>query len=134
MTPILVHRPAEGSESCRIADAAGSTWREMAAALSPIIGRGGFAALYKRSRYLLRVEYPWLAAIDDAVPEPDGFAALHHALIRQPDAIAAAANGALVRTFCDLLTSLIGESLTQQLLGPVLDHPSSGSAAQENAP
>ena len=52
---------------------------------------------------------------------------------RRCRAIAVAANAALLQNFQDLLTSLIGLSLTERLLSPVWDKPSSGQAEQDTA-
>lgn len=133
MPPTLLFS-ASSPEAQAIAAAAVSTWRGLATALSPIVGERGFAALHRRCLYLLRVEYPWLQAVDADAPEADAFTALLVALARQPHVEAAAASAALLRTLDELLTNLIGESLTDQILGPILDHPSRGEAAQESAP
>ena len=53
-------RSVDVAEVVSIADAIVSTWREIALALGPIIGRGGVAALYRRSLYLAVREHPWL--------------------------------------------------------------------------
>ena len=47
--------------------------------------------------------------------------------------MAAAASDALMRTFYDLLSQLIGPSLTERLLHSVLAKLSSGPAAQETS-
>ena len=129
-----VHGAGEGADSRQIADAALSTWQSIAAALSPIVGQRGVAALYKRSLHLARASRPWLtAAHDDALVVAD-FRALHAALIQQPPAEAAAGHAALLKTFRDLLTSLIGPSLTERLLRSVWGNLSSDAAAQEPPP
>lgn len=124
----------EDADTARIADTAISTWRDIDAALSPIIGQRGVAALYKRSLDLTRADYPWLAAVHDAALQPGEFAALRTALLQRTSTDAAAANGALLRTFGNLLSNLIGGSLTERLLGFVWDNPSSGHAVQETSP
>ncbi|RPI46176.1 MAG: hypothetical protein EHM59_08175 [Betaproteobacteria bacterium] len=88
----------------------------MSAALSPIIGTGGVAALYNRSLYLTRPAYPWLDTVLQAALAAADFSALHLALSEQTDCDAAAASTTLLETFCDILTRLIGPSLTVQLL------------------
>ena len=130
----LAQLAAHGANVGEIADAAVATWRTVDAVLSPIIGQGGVTALYKRSLYLSRGDHPWLAAAAEDVLQPDDFATLHRALAKQTSVNAAAANGALLTTFSDLLTSLIGASLTERLLQSVWSHPSSGHAVQENTP
>jgi hypothetical protein len=117
---------AHGVDASRTADAAVATWQEMSAAvatwkemsaiLSPIIGTGSVAALYKRSLYLTRQEYPWLKdvfTVDQARAE---FGALRQALSQQAASDATAASTTLVQTFRDLLARLIGPSLTVRLL------------------
>jgi hypothetical protein len=122
---------AQGAEALRIADAAVTTWRDIDSALSPIIGQRGVGALYKRSLYLTRPEYPCLAPVHQAGVQSGEFGTLHAALSQQTSSTAAAANGALLQAFYDLLTNLIGASLTQQLLQSVWDNPSGGDAAQD---
>ena len=58
-------------------------------------------------------------------------AALQIVLAQQTCPIAVAANMALLQNFQDVLTSLIGLSLTERLLRPVWDKVSSGQAEQD---
>ena len=122
------------TDSAAIAAAAVSTWGEIAAALSTIIGHGGVVALYQRSLHLTRADYPWLSAADESELRVNGFAALGTALAQQTSLDAAAAQAALMHTFRDLLLSLIGSSLTERLLGSVWDPPSGGHAGQDTVP
>ena len=116
-----------------IAELAASTWREMHAVLAPVIGPGGVAALYQRSLYVTRAAYPYLAAVREDALRPGEFAALQMVLSQQTSAHVAAANGALLDTFCDLLANLIGVSLTERLLRSVHNLPSSGAAVQNTS-
>jgi hypothetical protein len=125
---------ADGAAAAVIADTTVATWLAIEAALSPIIGLRGVAALYKRSLYLTRGDYPWLGTVYEGALGPSEFASLQGALGRQPDAEAAAASAALLQTFNNLLTSLIGESLSERLLRSVWDNHSSGPAAQDPSP
>lgn len=124
---------AEGADAARVADAAVSTLRDIDAGLSPIVGKGGVAALYKRSVHLTCAAHPWLSAVQPGALSPDEFASLHAALSQQTASNAAAASAALLQTFTDLLTKLIGASLTERLLRPVWHHPASGHAAQDTS-
>jgi hypothetical protein len=56
----LANRAGKGTDAALIADAIVSTWQLIDTALSPIIGHGGVAALYKRSLYLTGRVHPWL--------------------------------------------------------------------------
>lgn len=113
---ILVPLAAAGSDASQVAEAAVQTWRAVDAALSPIIGQRGVAALYKRSLVLACTQYPWLAAVHEDTRPPGDYAPLHAALARQPGPAAAAAHAALLQTYRDILGRLIGASLTERLL------------------
>ena len=139
MQAALAKLAAEGVTAERIADLSVSIWRDVDAALSPIIGQLGVAALFKRSLYLTRTDQPCLASVYEGVLGPGEYAGLQTALSEQTSATAAAANGALLRIFHNLLSKLIGQALTDQLLRSVLDNPaldntSSGHAAQDTSP
>ena len=125
----LAQLVASGADSGSVADAACSVCQGIAAVLSPIVGQQGVAALYRRSLHLTRAQHPTLSALNE-LNDPADFVALREALSRQTSTNAAAASGALLITFHDLLSSLIGPSLTERLLGSVLDKPSTNNAAQ----
>ena len=125
---------AQGVNAGQTADAAVATWRDIYDVLSPIIGQRGVTALYKRSLYLSRDDYPWLAAVAEGALQASDFTRLRTALAQQSSANAAAANSALLHAFTELLTNLIGASLTERLLLSVWDHPSNGHAVQETTP
>lgn len=125
---------AKGASAPLVADTAVSTWQRIAVALAPIIGQAGVGALLKRSLYLVRADHAFLAAAYEDTLDPGDLGALHAVLSQQTGADAAAAHTALLQTFHDLLTSLIGGSLTERLLRPVWDDPSSGDAVQDTLP
>ncbi|HEY0199810.1 MAG TPA: hypothetical protein VGC19_14950 [Rhodanobacter sp.] len=118
-------------DAARIAAGAASVWRAIDGALSPIIGRGGVAALYKRSLYLARSEHACLADVYEAMSTPGEYVALQSALSQQTTVDAVAAVRGLLHTFHGLLTHLIGESLTERLLRSAWDNHSSGQAVQD---
>jgi len=101
------------------ADTCAETWRDLHAALSPIIGSGGVSALYKRCLFLRRGDYPWLGDVSVSSPQPGDFSGLVDAIREQSESEALAANGALLDSFRQLLTNLIGAPLTGQLLQTV---------------
>lgn len=122
-------QPSETLDAASVVDAAVSTWQRIEAALSPIIGPLGFAALLRRSLYLTAGRYACLAHVL-AASEPGAFTALKVALSQQTNSDATSASAALLETFHDLLSNLIGESLTERLLRPVRDNPSNDDAMQ----
>jgi hypothetical protein len=120
----LTQLAADGADGQRIADRAVATWRDIDTALSPIIGGRGVAALFKRSLLLTEPRHTSLVAANEDVGASGDFAPLRARLSAQTAENAIAANGALLKTFVDLLTNLIGASLTERLLQSVLDTPS----------
>ncbi len=112
----FVRSLAEGASADEVAEAAVLIWRNIDAALAPIIGRQGVAALLRRSQYLVRETYPWLGACPADAPGAPAFDALKSSLCAQAAADSAQANGALLQVFHDLLSSLIGASLCERLL------------------
>lgn len=112
----LAHQAALGADAAQIAEAVVMSLQEMEAALSPIIGKGGVAALYKRSLYLSSTAHTWLGANSDPADAPMDLGTLKFVLVQQSSSNAAAGGGALLQGFCDLLASLIGSSLADRLL------------------
>lgn len=121
----LARRAGEGATSDAIAEAAISTWKEVAIHLAPIIGEGGVGSLYARSLHLTRASFPWLAdgsALESTrrVQQSDWpFMDLRTSLAQREPADASSASSALLNTFLELLAALIGEPLTARLLRPL---------------
>jgi hypothetical protein len=92
------------------------SWEAITAALIPVIGQRGMAALYKRTLALCTIKFAWLPAFRDDTAIAMELSALHVALLHQQAPIAAAAGEAMQSTIVSLLGSLIGASLTAQLL------------------
>jgi hypothetical protein len=113
-----------------VADVAASTWREINTVLSPVIGPGGVSALYQRSLFMTRDAHPCLAAVREDALRPGEFAGLQSVLSQQSSGYVVAVNGALLQTFCDLLASLIGASLSERLLRSVHNFSASGTHGQ----
>jgi hypothetical protein len=118
-TAILAKRSGTSADAIQIADATIAVWYDIATALTSIIGRHGVAALYDRSIALTAPTYPWLAssrAGDDHSVDLDGLQAV---IAQQSNDDAAAGSGELLQTFYDVLVSLIGPALCEQLLTSV---------------
>ncbi|HTE04976.1 MAG TPA: hypothetical protein VK824_02190 [Planctomycetota bacterium] len=134
-TPLPAQRPeAASGETTSTNASVVATWRQIDLALSPILGSRGTAGLYQRSLHLASTSHPWLAAPSDTLGGSLDTSALLAALGRQSRAEAAAGCATLHRTFHDLLTSLVGGSLTEQLLRHVWDSSSSGPPAPDTTP
>lgn len=129
----LVKSASNGAVPRQIADSVEAIWLDVDSALTPIIGPRGVSALYRRALHLVQAEYPWLEAVYGDELEQGQFTSLVSALARQPTTLAAAANGALLEAFYNLLANLIGEPLTTRLLQPAIDTMSAEDVRQENA-
>jgi len=125
---------AVDEEARRIGESALATWQRFDAALAPIIGRGGMAALYRRSLFLSRAANPWLPGSHEGALDPVEFAELNAAIALRTAAEAQAATDALIRTFRDLLAELIGASLTDRLLQPASAPTLHGRPVQDKLP
>ena len=127
----LAGRVNDDSRADQIAAACGDVWLELDVALSPIIGTRGVAALGQRSLHLASAVHPWLAERQPSGPTLFDAALLVSVLAQRSRDEAAAAADTFLQTLRELLTSLIGSSLTQRLLGaawappaPPLNRPS----------
>lgn len=131
-TPL--RRLAHGADSAQIAAAIVSKWKEIDTALTPILGQQGVAALYKRSLYLTSPVYPWLAGTHEGVVNAMDLTTLEAVFAQQSSAVAASGGDLLLQTFYEVLTSLVGPSLTERLLRSIWANSSSGSPAQDTSP
>ena len=130
----LARRLGEGAGGADIAEETVALWHEIDSALAPIIGKAGVAALYRRSLHVSSAVHPWMAARHDGIQTAMDPAALKPLLAEQSTAEAAAGSSAVLQTFHELLSTLIGPSLTGQLLGPVWGSPNSGAEARDMSP
>ena len=68
LSKALAQQARGGAGAGQIADTVVAVWRRVDAALLPIVGQRGVAALYKRSLHLANAAHPWLGAPQDGVP------------------------------------------------------------------
>lgn len=111
-----------------------STLQDMDAVLSPIIGHQGVVALYRRSLHLCASNHPRLAGTYDSVQVALDLNALKSVLVEQSEADALFFGEVLLTTFYELLTTLIGPSLTARLLSDVWEPSLSDTPSKENSP
>ena len=131
IAPFLTRKASDGASSRQVADAVTSAFQGIDQALTPIVGRRGVAALYKRSVHLAGRTHSWLAVPMEGVPTAMDVVSLTAALEGQSAADAAAAGALLLQTFHELLTTLVGPSLTERLLRPVWAPLFSGPSAKD---
>jgi hypothetical protein len=123
----LAQRGGDAPDASAVAEATASTWRQVAALLTPVIGARGVEVIFRRALSLTSKDFSWLA-----LGEPQGDSAallvsLQALLAGQEPDVAVEAACALLMTFFELLITLIGESLTEHLVSPVWVSPSSPS-------
>lgn len=109
-------------------------YRDITAALEPILGSEGVSALFDRSLHRTALNYPWLAGAIQALQSGTGLAALQPLFAQQDAAQATSGALAFLDAFYSLLGSLIGLSLTDQLLRSVGNSPFNNFPAQKTSP
>ena len=115
----------------KVADAAIGLWEQMATQIISIVGEGGFNALYARSVFLTQSSFLWLAASALSPPTDQRFAKLKTSLAGQIPEQASAANNLLLITFTDILATLIGEQMTNNILRSAWGNDAQYGAAKE---
>jgi hypothetical protein len=115
----LIRLTGNATDVHAIADATVINWHQMAARLAPMIGARGVDTLFDRALHLTSRTFPWLAVVGADRDSQTLLASLKTHLTSQEPAVGAAAAAALLVTFTELLASLVGDSLTERLLGPV---------------
>jgi hypothetical protein len=133
----LVSRPflqvvcTEGFE--RTGGTLASVWLDINRTLDPVLGRRGMAALYDRSVQIAQLEHAWVAGIHERLPSETELDSLARVFDARDPGEAARGGAALLRSFCRLLASLVGASLTERLLRPVLINLSNGKAVPDES-
>lgn len=130
----LARRVGDIADLAKIAHAIISTLQDMDAALRPIIGQQGVVALYRRSLNLCVSNHPRLARTYDKVQSGMDLIALKSLIVEQSDSDALFFGEVLLTTFYELLTTLIGPSLTERLLRGMWEPSLSDTPSQENSP
>jgi hypothetical protein len=105
-------------------------WQQVATQLVPVIGARGVDALFNRSLHVTSKVFPLLAMAGNDGNSASLLVSLKTRLADLETASATEASHALLVTFIESLETLIGESLTQRLLGPVWAPPSEVSAKE----
>jgi len=111
----LVQRARDGTDVQELADFVVSAWQTLETSLSPIIGQRSVATLYKRSFYLASRKHPWLMDMHEGMQATMNLAALKAALLEQSSSEIAVGAGSALQMFYEVLTNLIGASLTERL-------------------
>jgi hypothetical protein len=108
-------------------------WERLANHLTPLIGDGGFCALYGRAVRLAAPEFKWITASQSTQSIDSLFQALREDFASVDATVAAQANNLLLDTYTGLLSALIGEVLTTRLMHSAWSDESDGTNTQENS-
>ncbi len=112
----LARRGGVDATAGQIAEAVFGKCQAIEAALAPILGLRGVAALHRRSLHLAARNHPWLVGGPPGEQPSEDLSVLKTLLARQTSPDAALGGAAYLQAFHDLLASLIGLSLTERLL------------------
>lgn len=124
----LAHLVRGGSPDANaMAEASISTWHKVIAQLTPVIGTRGVDVLFSRSLHITSITFPWIINSGDHGDSSIMLVSIKARLAGHDVDVATEASHKLLLTFTELLTSLIGESLTERLLDPVWVSPSATS-------
>ncbi len=115
----LAQRAAGAPDAGVAAAATLGTWQQMAERIEPVIGARGVDVLFGRSLQLTSKAFPWLAIGGVPGNSASSLASLRACLETREIAVATDTGVALLVTFTELLATLIGDSLTERLLGAV---------------
>lgn len=96
--------------------AAINLWERLASHIIEIVGESGFQSLYKRSIFLTRPRFHWLASGYLLSQTDYHFAELKESFEATTFAQASEANTLLLLNFTGILASIIGEQLTITIL------------------
>jgi hypothetical protein len=127
----LVRRCGRDGSAPVVAAAAVAVWREIAQALSPIIGARGVTALYGRALFLAGRVHPWLGSATDGLTIELDLDNLRTRIGARTDPGVLEGSAEFLLTFHDLLNSMVGPALAERMLGPVWDRPADGESAPD---
>ena len=113
---VITRRIGSTTGAGAVAEAARLTHDDLTAALDPLISSSGVEALWGRAFDLAQREYPAGERNDGGRTGDEPFAQVTRWLEAQAPSTATDAAAALFATFAQLLTALIGESLTTRFL------------------
>lgn len=126
----LSERIGREASAERVATATLEFWREIAAALVPVIGERGVGALRERALFLAARTHGWLGARDPGSASMPTVEAFHAALVTQSALESMAGAAAFFEAFHDLLAGMIGADLTARLLRLTDDPQAGGTTAR----
>ena len=125
-------RHVSASPAAALADDIGLSWLKIVRKFAPLIGANSVLLIFERSLDNNLAAFGWLPAL--AMPsQPDtAVERLRASMAARPTDEVLAAHHAILTTFIDLMTTLIGARLTVQFLRAAFPADSAGSTTEEN--
>jgi len=120
-TNLFSERVKRGESATCTADTIVTAWEGIDSVMRLIIGKHCMNGLFSRSIEGTKISYPWLAALSQDGQSEVDLKALRALLLKQDAVGLAAASDALLFYLLNMLVELIGLTLTERLLRPVLD-------------
>jgi hypothetical protein len=130
---ILASQVAEAENSEQIVSLLILRFRMISDALGPVIGHGGVTALFERSLYIVGDRYAWIQDLRIHANTGKAFSSIAPVFALRTMQEAADAAVLIVSEFCDLLAGMVGYSLSERLLRPVLGRSMSDSVVKGNS-
>ena len=121
----LIERRALSTDPGAVAAVARAIQDDLMRVLAPLISTDGVEALSARAFDLAKREYPVSERSDDRGPTNEPATKMSLWLELQVPSAASDAAAAMFATFAELLTALIGETLTMQYLAKAWPDPTS---------
>ena len=115
-----------------VVDTALALWEKLALELVAIIGERGVSSLYARSVFFSQARFPWLIDTASAEQTNQPLAEFRTKFAGRTFEEISEANVLLLRTFSDILATLIGEELTSNILRSAWGIPASDKPAKES--
>jgi|GEM_PF-1045828 len=128
---ILTPRSDVKSDAGAIADRALWSWERIAFHLMPLIGEAGFQSLYLRAVHLALPECPSITLMKRNSSTEDLFQKLREDLAFLDAVTTEFCSNVLMNKFIELVSSMIGESLTGQILRSAWDDASPSTKSME---
>lgn len=124
---LLTGKPGGQADATALSEQVLWLWERIAFHLTPLIGVTGFQTLYARAVHLASPQCPGMTACAPGLPVDILFRTLKQDLCALGHRAAERCGNVLLNTFTDLVESMIGEVLMEQILRSAWVDPAHGS-------
>ena len=127
---LMRHVPA--SRGAALADDIGLSWLKIVRKFAPLIGANSVLLIFERSLDNNLATFSWLPTVATPSQPDTSVERLRISMAARSTDDILAAHRAILTTFIDLMTTLIGARLTVQFLRAAFPADSAGSTTEEN--